>query len=421
MPTGPKERFCQMLSRLHQGKGSTVESLESRFCFAATDVTGLTLYNADTNQPIGPFENNTTIDYAVLPTNLSVRASTEGAAGSVRFGVDGNPSFHTENYAPYFILGETLSGRPNAWKPTNGTHTMSVTGFSGANGSGTPGLPRSLTFHVANGTTSAPVDPGAVVSFSDNSADAKEAGLDKGTFVISRTGSTASALTVSYNVGGNATNGVDYNTLSGAITIPAGRSSVSLVITPKDDSAVEGTENIVLTINAGSGYAVGSPATATCPIADNDTGSSPSLGTLSFSSIANNPLARAEALGGAVNGKLYVLGGLHTVNGRIVAIKRCDFYNPATNSWTRLRDMPFTPITHAGTAIDGRYLWFVGNYLGDHPGPGNKAVYRYDTANDSWSRGPDLPSDRGAGAAALVGRELPGGSGKRPFLIRETT
>ena len=32
------------------------------------------LYNADTNKPIGQFENNTTIDYAFVTQNLSVQA-----------------------------------------------------------------------------------------------------------------------------------------------------------------------------------------------------------------------------------------------------------------------------------------------------------------------------------------------------------
>ena len=245
---------------------------------------------------------------------------------------------------------------------------------------------------------------GTVVYFSDTQADAKEAGLDKATWVVSRTGSTSQSLTVKYTIGGTATNGVDYQSLSGSIIIAAGRTSANLVVVPKDDTAVEGTETVNVTLAGGTGYSVGSPSAVSAPLLDND--SNNSLGTLSFRSIASNPMARAEALGGAVNGKLYVLGGLHTVNGKIVAIKRCDVYDPATNTWRRLRDMPFTPITHAGTAIDGKYIWFVGNYLGNHPGPGNKAVYRYDTSTDSWKRGPDLPLDRGAGAAAIAGRKL---------------
>src|SRR5436190_11166927 len=87
--------------------GPRLESLETRFLFAATDITGLTLYNADTGQPFGPLTNNETIDYSELGThNLSVRATTAGLVGSVKFGVDGNSSFQVENYSPYSIRGD---------------------------------------------------------------------------------------------------------------------------------------------------------------------------------------------------------------------------------------------------------------------------------------------------------------------------
>ena len=51
-------------------------------------------------------------------------------------------------------------------------------------------------------------------------------------------------------------------------------------------------------------------------------------------------------------------------------------------------------------------IWLVGGYVGDHPGPGTTHVWKYDTATDTWSAGPDLPAARGAGAAALLGRKL---------------
>ena len=100
-------------------------------------------------------------------------------------------------------------------------------------------------------------------------ATASEPGSDSGTFKITRTGSTTSSLTVKYSIAGGATNGVDYNTLSGSVVIPAGSSSVSLTVTPKDDTLVEGTESVVLTILSTADYTVGT-ASATVNIADND-------------------------------------------------------------------------------------------------------------------------------------------------------
>jgi N-acetylneuraminic acid mutarotase len=127
--------------------------------------------------------------------------------------------------------------------------------------------------------------------------------------------------------------------------------------------------------------------------------------TVSWKSAASSPVVRAEAAGAVVNGKLYILGGYYSTDTAIIAQKRCDVYDPATNKWTRLGDMPIA-FTHAGVAVEGSNIWLVGHYTGNHPGPGSAEVWKYNTASDTWSRGPDLPVARGAGAAAIVGRNL---------------
>ncbi len=89
---------------------------------------------------------------------------------------------------------------------------------------------------------------------------------------VVRTGMpTTNALTVSYSVRGTATNGVDYTTLPGTITIPAGQSSAFIDITALNDALVEGTESIVVELSEGNGYDVGllSQRTATVSIQDN--------------------------------------------------------------------------------------------------------------------------------------------------------
>ena len=49
---------------------------------------------------------------------------------------------------------------------------------------------------------------------------------DTGVFTVSRTGSTTAALTVNYTVSGTATNGTDYQNLTGSVVIPVGRSTI---------------------------------------------------------------------------------------------------------------------------------------------------------------------------------------------------
>jgi hypothetical protein len=80
-----------------------------------------------------------------------------------------------------------------------------------------------------------------------------------GIFRIARTGSTTSAVTVNYTISGTATNGVDYNNLTGSTTIAAGTAFTDINITPIYDNIVEGNEDITLTLSAApsSGYDLG--------------------------------------------------------------------------------------------------------------------------------------------------------------------
>ncbi len=122
--------------------------------------------------------------------------------------------------------------------------------------------------------TSALFPPGAslpVVSVVATDATASEPGTDKGNFTLSRSGSTGAALAVSVTWGGTATNGADYTLKPTTLTFPAGAASVAVSVVPANDALVEGTETVVLTVAAGASYQVGSPASATLTLLDDDT------------------------------------------------------------------------------------------------------------------------------------------------------
>lgn len=99
-----------------------------------------------------------------------------------------------------------------------------------------------------------------------------------GTLTFTRSGSTASALTVNYSTAGTAQSGVDFSALPGSVTIPAGARSASVAITPIDDFIAEYPERVTVTVAEGSGYIAGWPAQASVAISDNDvaTGAPPS-------------------------------------------------------------------------------------------------------------------------------------------------
>lgn len=144
-------------------------------------VTSLTLFNADTDLPIAgydPLPSGATLNLATLPTkNLSIRANTNPATvGSVRFAYDGNANYHLEGLPPYAIAGDnglTSSGTPNynAWTPAVGSHTLTVTPYTGGGAGGTAGTSLTVTFTVTN-------DAGAVALRAPENPTGTSAGLD---------------------------------------------------------------------------------------------------------------------------------------------------------------------------------------------------------------------------------------------------
>ena len=110
-----------------------------------------------------------------------------------------------------------------------------------------------------------------IVSVSATDVIASEPGKDKGKFTVSRTGSTAAPLTVSYSLSGNAVNGTDYKLLSGRVKIPVGSATGNIVVCPLDDALVEGTETVKVTlINRAASYYIGLSNKATVTIKDNE-------------------------------------------------------------------------------------------------------------------------------------------------------
>ncbi len=109
-----------------------------------------------------------------------------------------------------------------------------------------------------------------VVNLTATDGIASEIGLNEGRFTVSHSGFTYLPLTVNYTVSGTALSGVDFETLSGSVTIPAGYTSATVTITPIDDNNVEGNEWVILSLDSGSDYVVGASVSATVTLGDND-------------------------------------------------------------------------------------------------------------------------------------------------------
>ena len=103
--------------------------------------------------------------------------------------------------------------------------------------------------------------------------------------------------------------------------------------------------------------------------------------TLVWKKAAPSPFARVESPAAVVNNKIYLFGGF-TEN--LEASNQIDVYDPASDSWTRKKDMP-TRLTHLNPASDGKTIWFAGGFKGKHPGPVTHEVWKYGIASDTWS------------------------------------
>jgi hypothetical protein len=119
-------------------------------------VTNLVLINAQTDQVVKTLQNGDEINLADFPPNqLSIRADVAGTLKSVRFRLDANSDFRTENVAPYVIFGDN-SGDIAGGTFSVGPHQVVATPFTGSNATGTAGIEKSVTFNVVNNPAPAP-------------------------------------------------------------------------------------------------------------------------------------------------------------------------------------------------------------------------------------------------------------------------
>jgi hypothetical protein len=149
--------------------------------------------------------------------------------------------------------------------------TVAVTSINDAAAEG----PETITLQLAEGTNYIGSTLGAAgiilhdddttlpqVSITADDTEAAEVPGNVTAFTVSRTGFTVGNLNVALLYGGTATRGSDYPNLPASVTIPDGQSSIMLIVTPTNDSTVEGSENVTVTIPSGAAYVLDTAATS---------------------------------------------------------------------------------------------------------------------------------------------------------------
>ena len=184
-------------------------------------------------------------DYARLPGSVQASAN----ATSVNIPVSITDDALVED-AETVVL--TLASGTGYTRDSPSVHTLTITDNDNDSGGGGG---------VGGGTPQA--------SFSSSSSSGAE---DVGTQNVQVNLSPApqSSITIAYTVGGTASSGTDYARLPGSVQAGANATSVIIPVSITDDALVEDAETVVLTLNSGTGYTVGSPSAHTLTITDND-------------------------------------------------------------------------------------------------------------------------------------------------------
>ena len=121
------------------------------------------------------------------------------------------------------------------------------------------------------------------------------------------------------------------------------------------------------------------------------------------------PTPRNHAAIGAVNGKIYVIGGRvgAAFIGLASDISTVEEYDPATDKWSATRArMPSTRSALGYAVYNGRIYVAGGEFQDPHMMATFRAVEAYDPASNTWSIMPPMPVSRHGLAAGVVGNRL---------------
>lgn len=217
------------------------EAITTNFMAKASQqqVVSFTLVNAQNEQDIQPIVDGDVINLASLPTKrLNIRADTSPASvGSVKFELSGAQNkTYADNAAPYALHGDDGKGNyyyGNWNPPAAGAYTLKATPYSGTKGTGTAGIPLTISFFISeNGEPPIDQTPPYILNINRHSPVAtntnatsvtfraffseKVIGVDESDFVITVTEGSLSANIDSLTVVGS--NGATYDINISSIT-----------------------------------------------------------------------------------------------------------------------------------------------------------------------------------------------------------
>ncbi len=249
--------------------------------------------------------NNTTL--SIISLTVSPGSITENGTTKLVYTFTRTGSLTNSLTVNYDITGTAISGTDYAkinnkvtFNAGSGKTSVNVTPIDDTLAEGNKTLIITLaagtgyTVGTINKATATIIDnepplPSITLQTTDATAGETRTGqtANPGVFTLTRTGTITSLLTVNYTLTGTATNGIDYNSLTGKAIFAAGSATALVNITPLDDTLFEGNETAILTLVTGQGYSLGTTKTGTVGIVDNDP--APTITVAATDAIAGEP------------------------------------------------------------------------------------------------------------------------------------
>lgn len=124
---------------------------------------------------------------------------------------------------------------------------------------------------------------------------------------------------------------------------------------------------------------------------------------------ADMPTARWSSAACVVDGRIYVSGGATEWNSPYAIVPTVEVYNPAANTWDQIGDMPMARAFHSTSIVDEKIYVIGGMLLSEMPvSDGNtlSTVDMYDPATGTWMIGADLLTARAHHGASVVDRKI---------------
>jgi len=193
-----------------------------------------------------------TVNYSV-GGNATAGVDYTALSGRVMFPANENTAFIT------------VTPRDDATVETN--ETVIVTLQPGAGYSLISTAASTGSVSIVSDDVSATATTFSIVASDPNAA---EAGRDPGVFTVTRSGNTTGSATVYLTNVQQTARAADYDALTLAVTFAAGQTSTTITVRPVDDTTVENTESVILSINPTTLYRIGANSQARVNIVDND-------------------------------------------------------------------------------------------------------------------------------------------------------